>query len=271
MSILSLDDRGNPAGLSYQAVRRPRRFADERSIRPVLERLRRAGVADESRPRPARKAISVEHLVLPEGALDADEPSSFMAHFAIGSAIAAGLAVAVVMLTEHSAADNAFAAVVRFPNKVQTVSFAAPAQELGPSVVARQSAPEDDSAAKEAVGPAESDASSASLFKPWAMIPAEMAPPAWTPIAPDAQEVTAAQPVDHVAGDRKRAESVSTKSHGRSSHRHRTPTAAKSLPAPSEGATQDEPDQAVRSPIMEMAPIKKMPIQAALDSLLGRE
>lgn len=271
MSILSLDDRGNPAGLSYQAVRRPRRFADERSIRPVLERLRRAGVADESRPRPARKAIGVEHLVLPEGALDADEPPSFMAHLAIGSAIAAGLAVAVVMLTEHSAADNAFAAVVRFPNKVQTVAFVAPAQELGPSVVASQSAPPNEADAQEASKPADSDAASASLFKQWAMIPAELAPASWDPISPAAQEVTAAQPVDRVAGDRKRAESVSAKSHARQSPRHRTPHAAQPLPTSSEGATQEEPDQAVRSPIMETAPIKKMPIQAMVDSLLGRE
>lgn len=270
MSILSLDDRGNSAGLSSQAMRRQPRFADERSIRPVLERLRRAGVADESRPLQRRKTLGVELLVLPEGALDANESSSFMAHLAIGSAIAAGLAVAVVMLTERGAADNAFAAVVRFPNKVQTVSFVAPAKAQGSSAVASQSAPADETGAQEVKAPADSDASSASPFKQWAMIPAEMAPASWNPIAQDAQALNTAQPVHRAADERKRAESASAKNHARQSQRHRTPHAAQPLPMQPDDTTR-EPDQAVRSPITETMPIKKMPIQAALDSLLGRE
>lgn len=290
MSTWDLDDRENPASPLYYAPPRHRRFGDEGTIRPVLERLRRGDVRDEAGPGPIRQVLGVEELVLPEDATPVKDPSSFVGRLAIASVIAAGLAIMAVTLVERSGIDYVPTAqpkqvAMELPKKVQTVSFKPDSRivrEPSPSAVARESAPNEtpppaawqganvadrsDAVAAQAAEPrAESSVALTSPLKQWAMIPSETLSPAWNLVNKDAKNVAASQSVDSTP-----AESASAKHYVRHARRHRTTWHHRQRRSAKRAAAAQPPAEQTEQ-AADVQPVKKIPIQAALDSLLGRQ
>lgn len=304
MSTLGLDDRENPADLFYYAPRQ-RRSGDEGSIRPVLERLRRSDTRDDSGPGPIRQVPGVEELVLPEGATLARDPFSFVGRLAIASAVAAALAITVVTLFEQRGPDHASAASAApaeqsqqvqadQPKKVQTVSLksdsriaqeqpgsstvarAAPANEVAPPAVQQDAnvTERNDAVAAQAAAPrVESGGTATPPSNQFAMAPPETSPSAWNPVNKDAKDVAAAPPADSTTDETTPAETTPAKPakhHVRHARRHRTTwhrgrhhhSANRAVAAQQPAGQVEQEAQA--------EPVKKNPIQSAIDSFLGR-
>lgn len=286
MSALGLDDRKNPGGVLHYAPRRLRAVDDETTIRPVLERLSRG----EGRTPTAR--------MIRKGGVAAMPPVDFEAAARNSLPMAARLAVAggVVALmaalgagvfiwprmTGHAAASTTgaapSAAATTLPTPVHTVSIRQGDDARGDSLLtmidknparAPKMAPIVSADAGAAAAPAQSAAGAdpaASPLKLWAMMPADTAPPGWTPAGQQAMDQAA--PVDKAAAPKAAPPPHKTATvrharhvvHHRKWHRRR-----RVATAPVQAEAQAEPPAQTDQP----QPIKKLPLQAAIDRIFN--
>jgi hypothetical protein len=293
MSALGLDDRKNPGGVLHYAPRRLRAVDDETTIRPVLERLSR-GEGRTPAPRMIRKGGGVAAMPPVDFEAAARNPLPIAARLAVAGglvALMAALGAGIFIwprTADHAAASTSgaapSAAATTLPTPVRTVSIRESDKTGGDSSLSMLDkdparAPQMAPTVSAAVGagaetvPARSAAAAdlaASPLKLWAMLPAETSPSGWTPAGQQAMDQAA--PVDKAAVPAEAApppHKTATVQHARHVvHRprkwHRRRRVAT---APVQTATQTE--QPAQADQAQPQPIKKLPLQAAIDRIFN--
>lgn len=301
MSASDIDGRKIRIDVSRYAPPRYRTPAGEASSGPALERLSR-GESEDGSERPRAQAVPPVEPIHPQGA-SPKMPLSMTGRLAVAMALFAGLAVVSTTLlqskaehpattvTTEKAAAKATARKLDAPKTVHTVAFRPQAATVGQSqstAIANRPVPSPArpaSLADRAAGVAPQHAPPRTAtalaltapLKMWAMFPDEPSaaadasakqPAADSPTTDRAKEA-AAKPT-HPASRHKAARTAKAAKHVRRHRRHyakrrtrrrHTRTAA-AKPSP---AQQAAPAQAQAS----TQPLKKNPIQAALDKLFG--
>ncbi|HTT46816.1 MAG TPA: hypothetical protein VMG39_02325 [Pseudolabrys sp.] len=121
MSALEWNDRGNPDTAWSFVPRRRRAVPAEATIRPVLERLRRAERGD-SMPI-LREAPSIAPAILPGAAPAGKSFLSIAARFAAAAGVCSGLAVVAISPLGPQREDRAPVAPAPWSKPVQTISY----------------------------------------------------------------------------------------------------------------------------------------------------
>ena len=293
MSALGLDDVNDPRGVLAYAPRKPRLADDESTIRPVLERLRRSE-GPVPGPRLVRKA-NVQDMAQPQVETVARSTFPMTARLAVAAGVLALVgAAAAGYLVPTSAADHApqtpTAAPAALPKPVQTVSIQRPADAQPVARIVKDDArmpqpasasvPKASASAEESLPaplqPTPNDPSTAPL-KAWAAVP--VAPAAgWSPVpaqaaatetqaaaeAPSSSTPAAApkasEPVHKAAPAHNARQAV----HHRVVH-HRRHRAAQAAPRQGDQSAQPAEGQSAQA-----QPVKKLPLQAAIDRIFGQ-
>jgi hypothetical protein len=289
MSALGLDDRRGADGVPSYAPRRQHHADDDRSIRPVLERLKRAETPG-SAPRRPREPV-VQHAAPDDIGPALRNPMSMTARLlvAIGLlAATAAIGAGFLVPPEVTGAANPKAAPAP-ESKLATVNVgksdriveqsaavkdqASVAKDQASIVAERASAVSDagrtspltvaDASGAAPAAPAMAAASqspAASPLKLWAMMPADL-PPAVPPAGQAAMDEAAAPPPHPAAEDAPSKPAAGHHArrvtHHRRSHHRRRATVARAPAQPAQ--TESVQSQAT----------KKLPLQAAIDRLFG--
>lgn len=288
MSALGLDDRKNPGGVLHYAPRRLRAVDDETTIRPVLERLSR-GEGRTPAPRMIRKGAGVAAMPPVDFEAAAKNPLPIAARLAVAGglvALMAALGAGIFIwprTADHAAASTSgaapSAAATTLPTPVHTVSIRQGDEARGdssltmidkdPARAPRMAPIVDAGAAAEPAQPAAVADPAASPLKLWAMMPEDTAPPGWTPAGQQAMDQAA--PVDKAAAPKAAPppHKTATVQHARHVvhrqrkwHRRRRVAAAPVQPA----AQAEQPAQTDQA---QPQPIKKLPLQAAIDRIFN--
>jgi hypothetical protein len=273
MSALGLDDRHNAGGISSYAPRRGRRSDSESTIRPVLERLSR-GEGREPDPRLVQRAV-VHHLPPPDVETVAKSSVPMIARLSIAAGVLAAATAGVVMFVPHNApaptpvlSDAAppsvaaapkvdMAAPASLPKTVQTLAIHKSDQAaLPPAAVIK-----DDARVPEAPASTANVDPVAAPVTLWTMMPADLPQPSSLPIAAEATNETPPQPAAAQPATTPPHKIVGSH-HTRHVVRHsRHHTRQVAHAAPAQPAAEAEPTQS--------QPIKKLPLQEAIDRLVG--
>jgi hypothetical protein len=291
MSALGLDYRDDPRGSLAYAQRRHRR-ADESSIRPVLERLSRS----EGRVPGPRLMPRAPVQQLPQPDIETVARSAFpmAARLALAAGVLAlvGVAGAGYLLppggdraAAPAPAATADAAGASEPKPVQTISIQRsdrlPASQPDSQLPKSEAGlPQSEMSLAGASGEAFADRSpqaaatvdpSTAPLEAWAKVPAAMSTPSWPATVDHAMDAAPAaddRPPDRSQGaPAHRAAPVRhTRNTGhsrRTRSRHRAARAHAVAQHPEAAAQPAETEQPAPPPI------KKLPLQAAIDRLVG--
>ena len=245
MSAVEIDDRGNPSSVLYYAQRRSRQqrpAADEASILPILEKLRRTEGA-----RPLVDSVPLIPSDETIGAPDARRKALLIAaRFAAVTGLCVGAAVVVAFFLQApqreepapQREDRAALPAAQLPKPVQTVAFKSPAmaaETRGQPL--RESAQQ---AAQEAIDGRQVD-NTAALPAPltsWAAAPTALSAAGWSTAEKNSFDETApAAPISAVERAKepkhpvRHAASV-RRSHHRWPHHHATAAAAQQFKQP---------------------------------------
>jgi len=284
MSALGLDDVNDSRGVHAYAPRELRRADDETSIRPVLERLRRS----EGRvpgPRLVHSA-PVEDLAPPHETVSRSAfPMAARLAVAAGVLALVGAAAAGYLPhlpAEHPApaqAPTPSATPTSLPKPVQTVTIQRPADAQPQARIVKDDArlPQVTAlaGAAEAAPPAPrqslSNDPSMTPLRAWAAMPDSVpASPAWSP-SPAQPASAEAMPLPVAAPPkpetREPAHRAAPTHHAHHAARHRIAHHRQQRTARARQATPQQPDQSAAT--AQAQPVKKLPLQAALDRLFG--
>lgn len=283
MSALGLDDVNDPRGVLAYAPRKPRHADDETTIRPVLERLSRS----EGRvpgPRLVRKA-DVQDVAQPHAETVARSAFPMTARLAIAAgllalvgAAAAGYLVPPSVANHSEQAPAPAAASTALPKPVQTVSIQRPADAQPSAHIVKDDArvPQANALVDAALpAPLQSSSNDPSIapLKAWAAMPAEAsgwstppAPRATTDARAAADESTSSGPAakpDVKEPAHKTAKVQHARHRALHHRRHRTARTQGAARQADRSAppTEAEPAQA--------QPVKKLPLQAAIDRMFA--
>lgn len=297
MSALGLDDLDGPRGVLAYAPRRHRRPDDDASIRPILERLSRI----EGRvpgPRLMRRAPVQD---LPSASIETVARSAMpmTARLAIAGAVLALVGAAAagyfVLPDERQPAPASAAAPSPLPKSVQTVAIQRPdAAEQPAARPIKNDArmPQADADVTSTAGALPRAAASmplqaaapadpaASPLRAWAAVTAGSAAPGWSSPAQAAADHPASQTADAAPGP---ADASTDSGAGTPAHRsaaehntrpvehrhrwhHRRAHAAKGHRAPQQA---EQPAAPADTAAAQAQPVKKLPLQAAIDRLFG--
>ncbi|MGN6572042.1 MAG: hypothetical protein ACTHLO_11570 [Pseudolabrys sp.] len=297
MSALGLDDVNDPRGVLAYAPRKPRRADDESTIRPVLERLSRS----EGRvpgPRMVRKA-DVQDVPTQ---VDAVARSAFpmTARLAVAAGVLALVGAAAAGYLAPSVANHAAPSstpantATALPKPVQTVSIQRPA-DADAQPAARtvkddarmpqpaaaglsQASAAADTALPTPLQSTENDPTAAPLSA-WAATPAQAS--GWsTPPAPSAQpaatvaQAAADTPAPAEAAPKPDAQEPAHKAaaahHSRHVAHHRATHHRRQHTARAQASAQQSDQSAQPAETQpEPQPVKKLPLQAAIDRMFG--
>ena len=269
------------------------------TIRPVLERLSR-GEGRTPAPRMIRKGGGVTAMPPVDFEAAAKNSLPIAARLAVAGglvALMAALGAGIFIFprtADHASASTSGAApsaATTLPTPVHTVSIReldkrgsdlslsmidkdpARAPQMAPLVPALAGAAAEVAPSPVPVQPALASDPSTSPLKLWAMMPADVSPPGWAPAGQQAMDQAA--PVDNAAGQPPETATPSHKTattqharhvvhRQRKWHRRRRVTTA---PPPAQATAQaDQPAQADQA---QPQPIKKLPLQAAIDRLFS--
>jgi hypothetical protein len=293
MSALGLDEVSDPRGVLAYAPRKPRNADDESTIRPVLERLSRS----EGRvpgPRLVRKAQVTD---LPPPQVEAVARSAFpmTARLAVAAGVLALVGAAAAGYFAPPAADHAATAPAptttgsapsALPKPVQTLSIQRPADAQAARLVkddarmpqpASARAPQASAAAQATLAtPLRSASSDPSLtpLKAWAALPTDAADwSASTPAAATTAQATADSAVPAEAAAKPEAKAPVHKTapahHTRHAARHRVTQHRRHRTARAAPKQAHQSAQAAETQPAQAQPVKKLPLQAAIDRVFG--
>jgi hypothetical protein len=295
MSALGLDDFDDPRGARAYAPRR-RHAEDDTTIRPVLERLRRA----EGRVPPPRlmRKEPVQDMPAPDVEMVAKSAFPMTARFALAAGVLALIGAAatagylVPSANEHPApAATSTPTSTALPKPVQTLSIQRPSNAEAQSAtrVIKDDArmPQQSAAAIATAGAsaaakqplhAASDPSTDPL-EAWAAMPTGAAASGWSPpaqAAPDratpAPPEISTQSADAAskpeAGDAVQTSAIAHRArhvarHRSAHHRRQRNARAQALPQAAQTA------QPVETEPTQTQAVKKLPLQAAIDRIFG--
>jgi hypothetical protein len=284
MSALGLDDVDEPRGVLAYAPRRQTRRDDETSIRPVLERLSRT-----DGPRPGPRLVRQEPVrdLPPQVEMVAKSAFPMTARLALAAGVlvlvgAAGAGYLTPTAANHAAPQVAAAAPSALPKPVQTVAIQRPADvatEPTARIVkddARVEQPAKAAVVAQPKPPAAAADPSTTPLRAWAAMPAATTGSGWTSdqlVANPVRSVSAdaAAPVETTPPKPAPAE-VAHKpapTHRTTHHaaRHRNWQHRRRHTARAQAAEQNA--QPARTEAVQTQPVKKLPLQAAIDRLFG--
>ena len=287
MSALGLDDVNDPRGVLAYAPRKSRRDDDESTIRPILERLSRS----EGRvpgPRLVRKA-DVQDVAQPQVETVARSAFPMTARLAVAAGVLALVgAAAAGYLTPPSAAEHAAqsattgSAPAALPKPVQTVSIQRPADAdtQGSARLIKDDArmpqvgASTDAALPAPLRPASNDPSITPLAA-WAAVPVQG--PGWsTPaVQPAAIEARAAADDSTPSGPAAKPEAkepahkTAKVHHARQAVHHRATHQRRHRTAQAASRQAGQSAQADATQAAQAQPVKKLPLQAAIDRIFG--
>ena len=284
MSALDLDEGKNRLDVSRFAPPHIRTPRGEATIRPVLERLSRGERQQNSNSAAAQSVPPVEPIQIQDASPSPKFPLSMTGRLAVAMGLVAALTTMSFTFLKSKAEHPASAASTDSPKTVdktvaKTVETSAMAD--GPKQVNTVSFRPDQAAAsisdradalpaKSATTGAGSELPLAAPLTMWAMFPDDPATPAWNPAAgqPNAGDVehAAAKPAartPHRTAAAKHTVRHKRRTASRRSRRRHTRTAT-AKPQPQQQAEAPAETQAAAT-----QPVKKLPLQAALDKLFG--
>lgn len=277
MSALGLDDRRDAGDVTSYAPWRARRSDSESSIRPVLERLSRTE-GREPGPRLVGRAV-VHHLPPPDVEAVAKTSVPMVARLTIAAGLLAAVAAGAVVFIPHGAPDAAVPAAsvadaipataaadltseTTLPKAVQTLAIrksdeARPAPATGA---------EDATRTPQATAPAATADPVAAPLSLWAMMPADVSSSS-PPVQESQAEASASPPP---AATKPNAPAPAHKSViGRHHARHVVHRTRHHVRHVARAAAASVPAQPAETAPAQTQPVKKLPLQAAIDRLFG--
>jgi len=283
MSALGLDDdrRIDGDALAY-APRRALRPDDDSSIRPILERLSRSEGREPPGARFVRKAV-VHHPLPPEAEAVARTSMPVLKRLTIAAGlVAVTAAVGVGIFLQRDAmqsvvpafapkADAAPDTAPALPKTVQTLTIRKHDEAAADTTVVKTSERVPQGAAEtrgvagasaEAAAPAQSSPAdpAVSPLTLWAMMPADAAS-AWPRAAEPSVDAAPPPPRDATPAAKTPAPKAAAAPRARHATHRRRQHSRRAAAAPQQPAQETQADAA--------QPVKKLPLQAAIDRIFG--
>ena len=291
MSTSDFDERKNSLDVSRFAPPRHRRPDGGATIGPVLERLSRGASEDDPDATRAQSVPPVEPIHMHDAPSSLTIPLSMTGRLAVAMGLFAVLTVVSVTFLESKAERPAsavapsapeMAGASDMPKTVHTMSLRPDATTVAepPSSAAAQAAPSSPPpptgnagrGAPAATSPARPMAEPALALtvplKAWAMFPDDPSARAWEPAAepPKAKAVDGGKDAAPKRAAVRRHRAKATKHARRRRHVKRRPVR---VAAPAAPAAQTAPPAEAQANAAQ--PVKKLPLQAALDSIFGSQ